>query len=184
MKQELSYLKEKFETNDTPRQEDFSDWMDSYWHKDEKIPVENLDTANYLLTTTTEIEAPDSTYYYTYLTSNDNVPRRMNLANYMSKNYFTQILSDNRYIKKIDLAGTGIRLVQANASGNLTAELTVEEEFESDVDLISAIKSATYTNSIASIAVTNKTFSKGKKYVDNSTGYLYMAFLDNSIIRK
>lgn len=40
MKRELSYLKEKFETNDTPREEDFSDWMDSYWHKDETINVE------------------------------------------------------------------------------------------------------------------------------------------------
>lgn len=42
MKRDPIYLKEKFETNDTPEQEDFSDWMDSYWHKDEKIPVDNL----------------------------------------------------------------------------------------------------------------------------------------------
>jgi len=42
MKRELNYLKEKFETNDVPLQEDFSDWMDSYWHKDEKIPMDNL----------------------------------------------------------------------------------------------------------------------------------------------
>lgn len=42
MKRELSYLKEKFETNDIPKEEDFSDWMDSYWHKDEKIPMDNL----------------------------------------------------------------------------------------------------------------------------------------------
>ncbi len=42
MKRELNYLKEKFETNDTPGQEDFSDWMDSYWHKSEKIPMDSL----------------------------------------------------------------------------------------------------------------------------------------------
>jgi len=42
MKRELNYLKEKFETNDVPLQEDFSDWMDSYWHKDEKIPMDSL----------------------------------------------------------------------------------------------------------------------------------------------
>ncbi|WP_312769269.1 hypothetical protein [Epilithonimonas sp.] len=42
MKREISYLKEKFETGDKPEQEHFSDWMDSYWHKDEKIPMDNL----------------------------------------------------------------------------------------------------------------------------------------------
>lgn len=42
MKRELSYLKDKFETGDKPEQEHFSDWMDSYWHKDEKIPMDNL----------------------------------------------------------------------------------------------------------------------------------------------
>ncbi|WDF47812.1 hypothetical protein PQ459_04870 [Chryseobacterium sp. KACC 21268] len=39
MQRDLSYLKEKFETNDTPGQTDFSDWMDSYWHKDESPQV-------------------------------------------------------------------------------------------------------------------------------------------------
>jgi len=42
MKRELSYLKEKFETGDKPEQEHFYDWMDSYWHKDEKIPMDSL----------------------------------------------------------------------------------------------------------------------------------------------
>ncbi|MDQ1095815.1 MULTISPECIES: hypothetical protein [Chryseobacterium] len=42
MKRDINYLKEKFETNDTPEQADFQDWMDSYWHKDEKIPMDNL----------------------------------------------------------------------------------------------------------------------------------------------
>lgn len=39
-------LKLLFETNDTPREEDFSDWMDSYWHKEEKIPAASLDISN------------------------------------------------------------------------------------------------------------------------------------------
>ena len=35
-------LKTYFETGDKPTQEQFYDWMDSYWHKDEKIPVDSL----------------------------------------------------------------------------------------------------------------------------------------------
>ena len=33
-------LKLLFEKGDTPKQEHFYEWMDSYWHKDEKIPIE------------------------------------------------------------------------------------------------------------------------------------------------
>jgi hypothetical protein len=35
-------LKTYFETNDTPRQQDFYEWMDSYWHMEDKIPAESL----------------------------------------------------------------------------------------------------------------------------------------------
>ena len=33
-------LKTYFETGDKPTQEQFYEWMDSYWHKDEKIPLD------------------------------------------------------------------------------------------------------------------------------------------------
>jgi len=33
-------LKSFFETGDIPTQEQFYEWMDSYWHKEEKIPQE------------------------------------------------------------------------------------------------------------------------------------------------
>jgi len=36
-------LKQYFENNDIPKQEEFWEWQDSYWHKDEKIPVDKVD---------------------------------------------------------------------------------------------------------------------------------------------
>ncbi|MFC4686310.1 hypothetical protein ACFO4P_05085 [Epilithonimonas pallida] len=35
-------LKGFFETGDKPTQEHFHEWLDSYWHKDEKIPMDSL----------------------------------------------------------------------------------------------------------------------------------------------
>lgn len=40
MQQHLIDLQEKFKTDKTPTQADFWDWMDSYWHKEDKIPFE------------------------------------------------------------------------------------------------------------------------------------------------
>lgn len=36
-------LKQYFENNDIPKQEEFWEWQDSYWHKDEKIPADKVD---------------------------------------------------------------------------------------------------------------------------------------------
>jgi hypothetical protein len=36
-------LKSFFENGDIPKQEDFWEWQDSYWHKNEKILPENID---------------------------------------------------------------------------------------------------------------------------------------------
>ncbi|MGU3374351.1 hypothetical protein [Chryseobacterium sp. M5A1_1a] len=35
-------LKQYFENGDIPKQEEFWDWQESYWHKDEKIPLDKL----------------------------------------------------------------------------------------------------------------------------------------------
>lgn len=35
-------LKKLFENRDIPKQEDFWEWMDSYWHKEEEIPMDNF----------------------------------------------------------------------------------------------------------------------------------------------
>lgn len=34
-------LKKLFENGDKPTQENFWEWQDSYWHKDEKLPTDN-----------------------------------------------------------------------------------------------------------------------------------------------
>ncbi len=36
-------LKQYFENGDIPVQEEFWEWQDSYWHKGEKLPLENID---------------------------------------------------------------------------------------------------------------------------------------------
>lgn len=36
-------LKQFFENGDIPKQEEFWEWQDSYWHKNEKIPADKLD---------------------------------------------------------------------------------------------------------------------------------------------
>ncbi|RXM60448.1 hypothetical protein [Chryseobacterium sp. CH1] len=36
-------LKKYFENGDIPIQEEFWEWQESYWHKDEKLPLEKID---------------------------------------------------------------------------------------------------------------------------------------------
>lgn len=36
-------IKKTFENGDIPNQEEFWEWQDSYWHKDEKLPLGNID---------------------------------------------------------------------------------------------------------------------------------------------
>mgnify|MGYP000864392873 CR=1 FL=1 len=38
-------LKKVFENGDKPRQEDFWEWQDSYWHKEDSIPIEKIEEA-------------------------------------------------------------------------------------------------------------------------------------------
>ena len=42
MKQTKEKLRQVFENGDKPNQQDFYDWQDSYWHKDENIPKEKI----------------------------------------------------------------------------------------------------------------------------------------------
>ena len=39
----LNIIKEWFKTGLKPTQEQFWSWMDSFWHKDEKIPINQID---------------------------------------------------------------------------------------------------------------------------------------------
>ncbi len=43
MATEKNILKKWFENFKKPTQEQFWAWLDSYWHKDEKIPIENIE---------------------------------------------------------------------------------------------------------------------------------------------
>lgn len=43
MKQTKEKLRQVFENGDKPNQQDFYDWQDSYWHKDERIPKEKIE---------------------------------------------------------------------------------------------------------------------------------------------
>lgn len=45
-------LKKLFENGDKPTQEEFWEWQDSYWHKDEKLPIENTSNDSIPLTGT------------------------------------------------------------------------------------------------------------------------------------
>ncbi|MGI9581601.1 hypothetical protein ACR1PO_10335 [Chryseobacterium sp. RRHN12] len=51
-------LKKYFENGDIPVQEDFWEWQESYWHKDEKIPADKLD---YDLTQKADVTASNLT---------------------------------------------------------------------------------------------------------------------------
>ena len=49
MKQTKEKLRQVFENGDKPNQQDFYDWQDSYWHKDENIPKEKIEGIDSLL---------------------------------------------------------------------------------------------------------------------------------------
>lgn len=48
-KQSINQLKQWFETGDYPTQQQFWDWLESYFHKDDKIPVDSVDTLTQIL---------------------------------------------------------------------------------------------------------------------------------------
>lgn len=51
-------LKQYFENGDIPKQEEFWEWQESYWHKDENIPQDNIQELKETLNT--KLNAPDS----------------------------------------------------------------------------------------------------------------------------
>src|SRR5688500_19188898 len=55
--QSINTLKNWFKRGFKPLQQQFYDWMDSYWHKDEKIPMANVDGLESILNTLPSQEA-------------------------------------------------------------------------------------------------------------------------------
>lgn len=43
MKQAINTIKSWFQTGDKPTQGQFHDWLDSFWHKDDIIPIASVD---------------------------------------------------------------------------------------------------------------------------------------------
>ena len=50
-KQNISTLKNWFKRGLKPLQQQFADWMDSYWHKDEAIPISSINNLSETLNT-------------------------------------------------------------------------------------------------------------------------------------
>ncbi|MGQ3647188.1 hypothetical protein ACT8PC_10240, partial [Ornithobacterium rhinotracheale] len=48
-KTDLNSIKQWFKNGLKPTQEQFWAWLDSYWHKDDKIPAENIQGLNEML---------------------------------------------------------------------------------------------------------------------------------------
>lgn len=58
--QNINTLKNWFKRGFKPLQQQFYDWLDSYWHKDEKIPIATIDGLEILLNTLPSTDAISS----------------------------------------------------------------------------------------------------------------------------
>lgn len=153
--------------------------------------------------TTTNITAPDSTYFYAIITSANGTTRRLDLSAYMSANLTLKLdkpstsvsVSDTTYnriiitdssgkTKYFNTVGIGERVVTVTPTGQPKAEYIVVDQIIEDVDIINALTSSSYTNGMAMISPANgKVFEKGLMYFDSIGGYLYFAFLNNNAMR-
>ena len=153
--------------------------------------------------TTTNITAPDSTYFYAIITSANGTTRRLDLSAYMSANLTLKLnkpttsvsVSDTTYnriiitdssgnTKYFNTVGIGERVVTVTPTGQPKAEYIVVDQIIEDVDIINALTSSSYTNGMAMIYPANgKVFEKGLMYFDSVEGYLYFAFLNNNAMR-
>lgn len=82
------------------------------------------------------------------------------------------------------LAGTGNAMMIVSPDGSISRGPVVEEGFELDGDVITAITGAAYTDGYAVITpASGKVFYQGDEYFDSSTKYWYRAIADNEVIR-
>jgi len=86
-----------------------------------------------------------------------------------------------------NLAGSGSRVVVADASGNLTATQQLSNMFVTDADIVAAITGATYNsgnNFTAAITPASlKVFNQGFWYKDPASAFLYYAVANNASFR-
>lgn len=94
----------------------------------------------------------------------------------------TDIIKKDR---NTSLAGTGTAMMIVLPDGTIGRGATIEEGFELDTDIISAITSADYTSGgYATITPSGgKIFYQGDEYFDSTTKYWYRAVANNEVIR-
>lgn len=81
------------------------------------------------------------------------------------------------------LEGVGSAMLIVTADGSLGRGATIDEGFETNPDVISALTSATYVSGYAEITPTTGVFYQGDEYFDETTKYWYRAIADNKVIR-
>lgn len=92
-------LKQYFENGDIPKQEEFWEWQESYWHKDEKIPQDNISGLTDSLKT--KLNAPasgGSGFYFITYNSPWTTYQKINLDSYFLTSWNgSNFVSSNLY---------------------------------------------------------------------------------------
>lgn len=92
-------LKQYFENGDIPKQEEFWEWQESYWHKDEKIPQDNISgLADSLKTKLNAPSSGGSGFYFITYNSPWTTYQKINLDSYFLTSWNgSNFVSSNLY---------------------------------------------------------------------------------------
>ncbi|MGU3374349.1 leucine-rich repeat domain-containing protein [Chryseobacterium sp. M5A1_1a] len=140
-------LKLYFENGDKPMQEHFWEWLDSYWHKDEKLPRSSLDLATYeefaySPTDSTEIIGTDTTIIFPEGTKiigglSFSIPTKR-----ISKIIFPQSLEriktrafSSQYLKGVLKIPGSCKIIESSAFGSAVARVS-ELVLETGIEII------------------------------------------------
>ncbi len=90
------------------------------------------------------------------------------------------------YLQISNLTGLGNRVLQSNPAGEVSANLTVEELYVTESDIIGAINAISDStwvsnNNTVSISPSTNVFKRGRIYINN--GFRYEATNDNIVLR-
>lgn len=118
-------LKQYFENGDIPKQEEFWDWQESYWHKDEKVPQESISGLTDSLKT--KLNAPSSTgsgFYFLAHNSPWTTYQRINLDSYFLTSWNgSNFVSSNLYYNNGKLGiGTNMPTEVFQVEGNIKTQ--------------------------------------------------------------
>ncbi|KPH11591.1 hypothetical protein [Chryseobacterium sp. ERMR1:04] len=117
-------IKKNFENGDIPVQEDFWEWQDSYWHKDENIPQDNISGLKETLKT--KLNAPDpslgSGFYFLTQNSPWTTYQKINLTSYYLTSWNgSNFVSSNIYYNngKVGIGTTQLLTETFEVDGNI-----------------------------------------------------------------